>query len=131
MIGNRVEQLIEFLEHNKNSFAEEIGVAPTIIYNITGKRKSSPSFEVLEKVKRKFPNVNMNWIFNGEGSPLIEVETTPEIQTQVQTLTHRMKQYEELATVRDQYISVLREKMETLKSQVESTKQVSNEEHSS
>ena len=58
------------LNHNPNTFAEAIGVAPTVIYNIIGRRLSKPSFDVLQKVIKSFDRVNPSWLLSGEGYPL-------------------------------------------------------------
>lgn len=121
MINDRLEELIHVLKHNRNSFADEIDVSATIIYNIVGRRRSSPSFEVLEKIKNTFPQVNMNWIIAGEGEPLIPQDgNSEEIRSQVLELINRVGQFEELADIRDKHISVLQNKIDSLKRQVES-----------
>lgn len=122
MVRERFKELIEMLKHNPYSFAEKIKVAPTIIYNIIGGRKSKPGFEVLEKIKRAYPEVNLNWLVTGKEQPLLDNDEVPEIVSKIKDIS---KQLETLADVRDQYISVLKTKMDTLKDQVKQSKKKS------
>lgn len=68
-INDRTEEMIRMLGMNPNSFAEYIEVAPTVIYNIIGSRKSKPSFELIEKITSKVENLNINWYIKGVGDP--------------------------------------------------------------
>lgn len=71
-IKERFNLLIQdFSNGNKKAFAEMIGVSPTVIENIVGKREGNPSFEVLRKLKFAIANLNTDWLLAGGGSMLI------------------------------------------------------------
>ena len=56
---------------NKSAFANAIGVTPSVIENVVGKRQGKPSFEVLEKISA-LAQVNIDWLISGNGSMLID-----------------------------------------------------------
>ncbi|MEY8688019.1 XRE family transcriptional regulator [Bacteroides sp. AN502(2024)] len=51
---------------NKSAFASAIGVAPSVVENIVGKRQGKPSFDVVEKVCA-IAEVNTTWFITGRG----------------------------------------------------------------
>lgn len=53
---------------NPNSFADQIGVKGTVIYNIIKGRRSKPSFDVLQKILIAYSTVNANWLLKGDGN---------------------------------------------------------------
>lgn len=72
----RLELLIERLNLNGNSFAEQIKTPPPVIYNAIGGRESKPSFDVLLKIKQRFPQVDLNWLVSGTGEMMDRSSTT-------------------------------------------------------
>ncbi|MEO1050028.1 MAG: hypothetical protein AAFX87_05365 [Bacteroidota bacterium] len=67
-VNDRILELIEKLNFNKNSFANKIDVSATVIGNIVGGRMSKPSYEVLQRITTTFEKVNPKWLLTGEGS---------------------------------------------------------------
>ena len=70
IINDRINQLIEVLDQNPNSFAELIGVRGAVVYNIIRGRRSKPSYDVLNKILLRFNEVNSEWLLRGEGKIL-------------------------------------------------------------
>jgi transcriptional regulator with XRE-family HTH domain len=68
-INDRISHLIELLNLSSNSFASQMDVNTTIIYNIQ-KGRNKPGFDLLQKITDTF-NVNGNWLLNGNGEPLL------------------------------------------------------------
>ena len=54
---------------NKSAFAKAIGVAPSVVDNIVGKRQGKPSYDVIEKVSA-LAAINLNWLISEIGEPL-------------------------------------------------------------
>lgn len=52
---------------NKRAFSITIGVSPTVIENVVGKRQGNPSFEVVQKVLCANANINPDWLINDVG----------------------------------------------------------------
>lgn len=68
-INERFNKIIKALSGgNKSAFANTIGVAPSVIDNIVGKRQGNPSFEVLEKVSA-IAEINLEWLIADRGEP--------------------------------------------------------------
>lgn len=63
---NRIEQIIKHKNLTSVKFAEAIGVQASSISHVVSGR-SKPSFEFLEKIKNRYPELNMNWLISGEG----------------------------------------------------------------
>lgn len=73
-INQRFEIIINRLFAGKKSaFAAEIGITPSVVDNIVGKRKGNPSFEVLEKVSA-IAEIRMEWLIRGVGEPFFDNE---------------------------------------------------------
>lgn len=71
-INDRLELLIRELGLNDNSFSRSIGLgASTSINNITGGRKSKPSYQLLEKILTKYKTIDANWLMKGIGTMFV------------------------------------------------------------
>lgn len=69
-INERVQSLIEAeFKGNKSLFASTIGVRPTVVENVVGKRQGKPSYDVIEKICAN-ANVSPKWLLTGEGEML-------------------------------------------------------------
>lgn len=69
-INERFESIIQSLySGNKRAFALAIGVNPTVIENVVGKRQGKPSYDVLEKICAN-ANISADWLLTGEGNML-------------------------------------------------------------
>ncbi|HEY3389431.1 MAG TPA: S24 family peptidase [Prolixibacteraceae bacterium] len=88
-INQRFEEIINQLyAGNKRAFSLAIGVAPTVIENVVGKRQGNPSFEVIQKVASANANIDTEWLLTGTGSMIkeekaskgnVKVENTKEV----------------------------------------------------
>ena len=66
-INERFNSIINTLfDGNKSAFAASVGVSPSVVDNIVGKRQGKPSFDVIEKVSA-LAEVNVIWLITGEG----------------------------------------------------------------
>lgn len=69
-INERFDQIIGTLfKGNKSAFANAIGVTPSVVDNIVGKRQGKPSFDVVEKVSA-LAEINIDWLITGKGDML-------------------------------------------------------------
>lgn len=72
----RLEQIIEHLGLNVNSFAKEIGLKrPERLYQIK-KGNYSISKNLASIITDKFPDINAGWLLTGDGSMLQSATTT-------------------------------------------------------
>ena len=70
--SERLEELINALGHNLNSFSMECGYKnATTIWSIIAKKKK-PSTPTLNKICNAFPNINRRWIISGNESMFID-----------------------------------------------------------
>jgi hypothetical protein len=78
-VNDRILYLIDSqLGGNKKKFAERIGFAPQVVFNIVSGRKSKPSFDVLEAIISSFDEISPEWLLTGKGAMLRE-QSAPEV----------------------------------------------------
>lgn len=76
-INEKFSKIInELYSGNKRAFASSIGVAPTVIENIVGKRQGNPSFDVLQKVISANANIDLEWLLSDKGEMLKTKESS-------------------------------------------------------
>ncbi len=70
-INERFKIIInELYSGNKRSFANAVGVNPTVIENVVGSRGGNPSFEVIQKVLTANANISADWLILENGQML-------------------------------------------------------------
>lgn len=105
MVNDRIEQLIEyFCEGNKSLFAKKIGVAPSVIGNITGERKGNPSFEVTQKILDAFVTVDPDWFIHGTGSMLRSDQSTLQNSASISDNSFVYRLYKDLEAKADRLL---------------------------
>lgn len=88
--------LINELGYNKNSFSHRIGMSNnTTIGNLVNKEKYKPSYDVLIKIARTFPEVNIDWLVTGRGqmipeTSVLSINIQKRIQKTIKKLNGRM-----------------------------------------
>jgi len=68
------ERLLELLKAEQltpSVFADEIGVQRSSVSHILSGR-NKPGYDFLQKILKKFKNVNANWLLNGDGNMFLE-----------------------------------------------------------
>jgi len=65
---NRIKILINREKKTAAQFANEIGIAPSSLHHIVSGR-NNPSLEILQKILKRFPELNAEWLINGKGNP--------------------------------------------------------------
>ena len=82
-LKERISKVITYSELSLSEFADEIEVQRSSISHITSGR-NKPSLDFLMKIKNRFPELEWEWLIEGEGEmlkkPVIAIETkvTPE-----------------------------------------------------
>ena len=73
-INEKFQTIIDVLfGGNKRAFAIHVGVSPTVVENVVGKRQGKPSFDFLEKVCAN-ANISAEWLLLGNGDmPLMDM----------------------------------------------------------
>lgn len=76
-IQDRLNEIIKLLySGNKRAFANAVGISPTVVENIVGKRQGNPSFEVIQKIISSNANINTEWLIMGYGEMFKTEKTT-------------------------------------------------------
>jgi hypothetical protein len=64
----RLKQLIEILGYSSaRKFDMEIGAVESQTASVTGPKQITPKIDYIQKVKSRFPHVNLDWLISGEG----------------------------------------------------------------
>jgi transcriptional regulator with XRE-family HTH domain len=75
----RILSIIKYLNLSPSDFAEEIGIQrSSISHLISGRNK--PSLEFIQKILKRFPEINPEWILSGHGG-MLKSEVMPESGT--------------------------------------------------
>jgi transcriptional regulator with XRE-family HTH domain len=71
-INDRIQLIIDqMFKGNTSKFGRAVGVSQGTLSNILGKRRSSPSFDVLKNIiKTNELKINAEWLMTGEGEML-------------------------------------------------------------
>lgn len=76
---NRIFTFIENLQLTPTEFADTIGVSRASISSIkTG--RTQPTLSLVEKIKQRFPEIDINWLILGEGDAPIVNRSEQEIE---------------------------------------------------
>ncbi|MFO8235882.1 MAG: helix-turn-helix transcriptional regulator [Bacteroidales bacterium] len=67
----RILQLLKELNLSSSKLAEEIDVQRSSISHILAGR-NKPSFVFIQKLLKRYPQINSRWLLLGEGSPLVK-----------------------------------------------------------
>ena len=63
----RIKQIIEREGMSQSQFADYIGVnRPTLSHVLAG--RNNPSLDIMMSIHRKFPKINVHWLFDGIGT---------------------------------------------------------------
>lgn len=83
MINERMQELINTVSKgNKRAFSNLVGVTPTVLENIVGKRQGKPGYDLLEKIAFAIENLNLDWLLTGRGTMFNNVHQLPQEQNQ-------------------------------------------------
>ncbi|QQS51322.1 MAG: helix-turn-helix domain-containing protein [Bacteroidota bacterium] len=71
---DRFEQILTFYQLSSAQFADNIGVQRSSISHIVSGR-NLPSFDFIQKMLLKYPEIDANWLITGKGSLKRSMET--------------------------------------------------------
>ncbi len=66
IMKERILQLIQEEKLTNAEFAEKIGISTSALSHILTER-NKPSLEVVMRIHKAYPNINLNWLLYGEG----------------------------------------------------------------
>ncbi|WP_055143784.1 helix-turn-helix transcriptional regulator [Jiulongibacter sediminis] len=64
----KIADLIATIGFSSSKFADYIGVSRPVISHITAGR-NKPSLDIIQRIVKKFPELGINWTFDGERIP--------------------------------------------------------------
>lgn len=97
-INQRLKYFIKSLDLNANSFSKAIGNTTNVVITKILNGKGAPSYSTLEKVKKAYPELNMEWLMSGEGEMLLNENYNH---------SERIKEMEEIIARQKKHIDIL------------------------
>lgn len=89
-VNQRITKIItELYSGNKRAFSNAIGVSAAVIENIVGKRQSSPSFDITNKILLSLDNINAEWLIIGKGQMLKTEDSSHTLPLEIQKKEYR------------------------------------------
>jgi predicted transcriptional regulator len=70
-INDRLRFLLGLFNMKAGQFSRELGISETTVRNYVD-RTSKPSSDVIEKIVKRYTNVNLEWLVTGLGPPLLD-----------------------------------------------------------
>ena len=67
VMKDRIKQLMEAQHMTQQVFADFLGINPATLSGIFNDR-TKPTLNIVEAVKKKFPDINLDWLMFGSGS---------------------------------------------------------------
>lgn len=76
--GLRFEKLLKTLNHNGKTLAEALEVSQPLISQIISGKRGITKF-LVEKLTARYSNVNLNWLYTGNGSMFLNDQKTVDV----------------------------------------------------
>ena len=70
-MNERIQLILKTKNISASKFADEIGVQRSSISHIISGR-NNPSLDFIQKILKRFPDINSTWILTGKGSMYLE-----------------------------------------------------------
>lgn len=91
----RLDYLIKVLSgNNARAFALKAGIRPDVLSRVRH-GKGTPSF-YFERVLAAFPEVSRDWLYSGEGEPLLAEKEKSEVVARLESLENEVRKLREL-----------------------------------
>ena len=106
--GQRLKQVIKHYRYTQDEFAGIIGTSKTNLFNYFAD-KTKPNIEVMAKLNRQFPDLNIIWLLTGEGNMLIQKDVFPSDNANIASEPESIYGLKEILKEKEKRISVLEE----------------------
>lgn len=87
MLSDKIKQIMAEKSLSPSHFADAIGVQRSSISHILAGR-NKPSFEIIQKIIKKFPDIGFDWLMNDEIPPSF-VSEIPQAKRGAKSTTHK------------------------------------------
>src|SRR5574344_177457 len=88
---DRIRQIMESQHMTQTVFAQFIEVSPASLSSIFNGR-TKPTLPIMEAIKKKIPNINLEWLMLGSGSMFMNQEGDRSTAENASTPTHVMQE---------------------------------------
>jgi transcriptional regulator with XRE-family HTH domain len=118
-ISNRFLTWRTELRLSRRNVATYTGVSEKVIYNLE-RGKTFPGLETIYRVKRAFPDLNLNWLLTGEGEMRLGrgKESTAALAAEESVAERYQSHRDELIQSMKQHLKALQEENQRLKNEL-------------
>jgi len=101
----RIEHILQHYGVSSAQFADSIGVQRSSISHIISGR-NKPSFDFIQKILLKYPEINAEWLLTGQGNTLktdntVQLEdTSPEVHPSKDLFTQNSEEQEDTSLIK-------------------------------
>lgn len=81
-INDRIVQIMEVADLGTNAFAKAIDTSGAVISHIA-KGRNKPNFDLIVKIAKRFPNVNIEWLILGADQMKVDPSATLDEKPQI------------------------------------------------
>ncbi len=89
----RIRKLIDHFGMNVNSFSDEIGISNNVTIGTIINQHRKPTKKTLEKIIKRFPIINYDWLLTGQGKMLKEQKISDEDLPDLANVSERNEIY--------------------------------------
>ena len=83
---DRIRKLMEAQHMNQQTFAQMTGISAASLSSIFNGR-TEPTLRHVEAIRKKFPNINLQWLLSGEGGMFVPASGSDDIASKSQELS--------------------------------------------
>ena len=108
-----IDRLYKYLNYSKlrpSSFEHSSGISNGYL-NKQFKGKGTVGSDIIEKIHRSFPDLNMTWVLTGKGTMIVKTDNDPVVGV--------LKQEEMPVSARDEVVILLRKQLAVLEAAVQ------------
>lgn len=106
--GQRLKLLIKHYRYTQDEFAGIIGTSKTNLFNYFSD-KTKPNIEVVAKLKKHFPDMDIEWLITGERKMLLNDDLEEAKQTKEAKEPKSLYGFKEIIKEKEKRIAVLEE----------------------
>ena len=89
----RIRKLIDHFGMNVNNFSDEIGISNNVTIGTIINQHRKPTKKTLEKIIKRFPIINYDWLLTGQGKMLKEPKISDEDLPDLANVSERNEIY--------------------------------------
>ncbi len=111
--GQRLREVVKYYRYTQDDFAKIIGTSKANLFNYFAD-KTKPNIEIIARLKKEHPDLNIDWLITGEGNLLVNKNADHE---KIDIVKESLPSYgyKELLKEKDKRIKTLEDLVDSLR----------------